>query len=634
MKKYFGELGQILSQICVIYDSNEKTDSVELTKSLNLVFNNFLKIKNFNVQSLFFSRIFKTQCLKSKVVVLTTITKIDLEFCRRLSDKTNFILYTSFLYKQELDLLEEDLNFLSLIVTSDSESFEMLKSLKIGIPIRYTPLALDLQLYSNLNLVHPADNKKLLMSKSCTHVVKGADTQIANSIEIANGVMLIELDQRDSIESFGLQEYCQVVKTSIHEKLDSTEIYNILRGTGELYVCSNLDHLGALSDYALAAGVKFIDLHKSVPKSNERDLYSIDNDYRKVKQQFVKTFFKNLVGKSKNSKQILVEIPNDAGFFAFFNNLVSVKSYWEGLHGYERVIPEWSSASVSKFWSTQKFTSYCYAGIDEGNVFYELFESTEKFDNPESFNSIGKSPDLLFAHSPNFSADPYLTYVWQDQLYRSSGFDQWRLAMNETLGELTPQRYLLDQVDEVFKRVKDEDYVIGVHVRHPSHAKEQPGLQLASVENYLEITKELFAEKSMHNKRVFIFIASDQDVVISKFITEFGDRVLCFIGLNRVSISQSKAFDNLPRRKQIFDGHQIQHIRAADETLWSKRLAEDVIMEAWALSRSQILVHSTSNVATAALYINPQLHSLPIRNGDNLKIARARQSINKVTSII
>jgi hypothetical protein len=208
------------------------------------------------------------------------------------------------------------------------------------------------------------------------------------------------------------------------------------------------------------------------------------------------------------------------------------------------------------------------------------------------------------------------------------------MAMNETLGDLVPRQDLLERIDEVFSPVNIGDYVIGVHIRHPSHAKEQPDLNLPSIENYIAVVETLVKKSCHSNVKNFIYVASDQEEVIARFLKEFGENILYQSGLDRVSAENLDKYNQIEPKNRLSDGHQIQHIRATNKSTWSKKLAEDVIMEAWALSRSNILIHSVSNVATAALYINPNLHSLPIRTNDTLESAQARKYLNEITSII
>jgi hypothetical protein len=633
MKKYFGELGQVLPKICLVFDSDDKTDSFELSRSFNLVFNPFLAIQNLNTQDSNFSKKLTRYTSNCKIVILTTLENIDFQKIKKLEAETTFIAYISFIEGKRCSSLISDLDFLSLIVTSDFKTYETLQGLNLKIPIRFVNLALDLQIYSNINLFPTGQRKKLLISKHCSAWSSINKTQIIESIELGQNLLAITLGDDFSISLFKEADSCRVKNRSIHENLDSGTINQILLGTSDIYLCSNLDHLGIFSAYANSARVKLTHLHKLESENNRDNSLLCGNDFRKAKYSYIKTFFRS-IDKVNINDNILVEVPNDAGFFAFFNNLISVKYHWEGLHGFDCVIPDWSSASMSKFWKSSKFTSYCYAGVNEGNIFYDLFEHTENFKPLSASKYSVQKLNNLYAHSPNFSADPYLTYVWQDQLYRSSAFDEWRMAMHETLGDLVPRNDLLERIDKVFSPVGTGDYVIGVHIRHPSHAKEQPDLNLPSIENYIAIVEALIKKSCHSNVKNFIYVASDQEEVIVRFLREFGENMLYQSGLDRVSVDNLNKYHEIEQNNKFSDGHQIQHIRATDKSTWSKKLAEDVIMEAWALSRSNILIHSVSNVATAALYINPNLYSLPIRTNDSLESAQARQYLNEITSII
>ncbi len=55
------------------------------------------------------------------------------------------------------------------------------------------------------------------------------------------------------------------------------------------------------------------------------------------------------------------------------------------------------------------------------------------------------------------------------------------------------------------------------------------------------------------------------------------------------------------------EGFQVQHLAAADEKKWSVKMAEEVIVDALLLSRSHVMFHTVSNVATAVSFMNPKL---------------------------
>jgi hypothetical protein len=231
----------------------------------------------------------------------------------------------------------------------------------------------------------------------------------------------------------------------------------------------------------------------------------------------------------------LVVVPADAGFFSVFNTLISIRAHWLGAHGFSSIEPDWSIARVLDFWKTENLTSYCYAGEHEGNVFLTLFENYESFLKPLEDNSLGgtqvRSVPML-SHSPNLFPDPDFTYVYADRLYRSAGFQIWRNEMNKALGGLKPNKKIVSQIDEVFSNLSPNTLLIGMHVRHPSHAMEQPNSEIPLSEDFIKVARDIIAENLTQFGEIKVFLATDQDVVVDAFKSEFKDKLLCFVNKN------------------------------------------------------------------------------------------------------
>jgi hypothetical protein len=361
------------------------------------------------------------------------------------------------------------------------------------------------------------------------------------------------------------------------------------------------------------------------------------NDFRILKFSYLRVFFGD--GLESRQNRHAVVIPADAGFFSVFNTLVSIKAHWTGIHGFSKITPDWSIDSVLDFWKTQELTSYCYASRGEGNIFKSLFRRTGmELENVSIHSGKKKSNEIskfkVRIHSPNLYADPDFTYVYADRLYRSAGFQNWRHEMHAALENLEPNQSLLNRINELFRDVSDLDLVIGMHVRHPSHAMEQPNSEIPIAEDYIRVAKELLLERKKHFKKVYIFLATDQDAVVEEFRREIGNDLLFFEDVTRVTSQQTLDYENLDENQKLEVGTQVQHMAARDPQKWSSKLAEEIITDAWALARCQVLIHAVSNVATAVTFINPKLESLPIRRWDNYSSIKSRQYLASISSLI
>ena len=364
--------------------------------------------------------------------------------------------------------------------------------------------------------------------------------------------------------------------------------------------------------------------------SAEWDFRTLEHNYRKELFEISKNSTR-----SKQNRKNLIIVGHDAGFFAIFNTFISIQNSWTGEHGFSNVYPDWRVSSIQKFWKTKDFTSFCYGQPQDGNIYFKLFDTAGQFDkSPAEIDQL--LDQGLKGHSFNASADPNLTFVNADKLYRSAGFQSWRYSMNSRLNGLTPNSNVRSRLEETFKDLPEDCYLIGMHVRHPSHAMEQPDSKIALASDYIKIAEELLQKELNRNPdRSFrIFLATDQESVISEFSTAFGKALITISGVWRVSEPESTQYSALPESQRLKEGFQIQHLNAKNNSNWSLSLAEDVIADAWGLARCDVLVHTVSNVATAVLFINPSMQSIPIYPGMTLNDIEKLQKLRHSTQII
>ncbi len=162
-------------------------------------------------------------------------------------------------------------------------------------------------------------------------------------------------------------------------------------------------------------------------------------------------------------------------------------------------------------------------------------------------------------------------------------------------------------------------FMIGAHVRHPSHAVEQPGLAVPGVEVYLERIRSLLRDRHIpeDSSGWGLFLATDQDRVLARFRDQFGDRVTAFQSFRRTTAEEDNRFQALAPTEQARDGNQLQHLVAADSGSWSTAMAEEVLLDALALSQCSAVLHVVSNVATAVAFMNPGVQMELLLAGDS-----------------
>lgn len=647
MRKYVGELSKIGAPIYVIFDSSHSDLNRILLGSLTRVFDGFLNLQFIDINSKGFLR--RAKSLLKKGAVIISITQKFSEFMPLLRHRENVVVIGFFseidsLTKPEMQALQTSYD---RIVKIDSsliiDSHTQLESNKIT----SVNLALDLRRFYNLNRSTRNESPVVGMIVDDLSILKliSLKSEIGDFLSDQPDVKLLLCYRSCSEDALSLlqstfenprvrlMDYSSNIETQItfFEDIDYfvrmsnclSESENVIQsstaGIPIFDLSDLLNHDEQLQSYRKVSD--FIDYHPL--------------DFRLLKFQYLKSFFGNNLFSS--TQRELVVVPADAGFFSVFNTFISIRAHWLGVHGFSSIIPDWSVAQVLDFWKIDDLTSYCYAGETEGNVFLNLFQNFDShadLSNELSIKIPEKNEGVLFVHSPNLNADPDFTYVFADRLYRSAGFQVWRNEMNKALGELKPNKRIISQIENLFADVSQNAFLIGMHVRHPSHAMEQPNSEIPFAEDFIRVAKDLMRENSRNSEDVRVFLATDQDIVVDAFRAEFKDKLIVFEGVTRVTTDQSKDFQNMTAKQQLAVGNQIQHLAAKNRSRWSSVLAEEIIRDAWALSRCELLIHAVSNVATAVTYLNPNLESIPISRGDTLKIARDRKFLAQETSLI
>lgn len=303
----------------------------------------------------------------------------------------------------------------------------------------------------------------------------------------------------------------------------------------------------------------------------------------------------------------LVVRAHDGGFFSLFNTYLSHLA-WSIYDSPQRmVVPDWRASELLKHWPRP--VSYCYSSPADGNLWNHLFEppyglSLADLDDDE-FLSVGSEPAEPWF---NESREPLLTYVNAFELYRSPQFGRIRRQYSDVLSahiRLRPE--LQAEIDAFLRDHVGDRFMIAAHVKHPSHAVEQPGQRMASRDIFVDLVRDELRARGIDegSDSWRVFPATEQERVLSLFRDEFGDHVVTFPEVERIPTAVDEEFDQLGESEKLVDGHQIQHIMAADTSRWSPRLAWEVYRDAYVMSRGSVLFHAVSNVATAAAFMNP-----------------------------
>ena len=303
----------------------------------------------------------------------------------------------------------------------------------------------------------------------------------------------------------------------------------------------------------------------------------------------------------------IAQLAHDGGFFSVFNAWIS-HVVWEQREGRcHAVLPDWDVGRMLARQGGEAMVSFCYGQPGDGNVWCHLFEAPFGFTDAEL-----NDPAVLYdrAVRPEFvhneRCEPQMTYVHAYKLYQSRAFAAWRRQYHAVFARHIRLRPRLQaEIDAFRARHFDGRFVIGAHVRHPSHTIEQPGAVIAHEDAYIARIRAEVAQRGLRDWTVFL--ATDQDRVVDRFRAEFGDRLAYLEGVRRTVAAEDAAYDRLPDSEKGKLGWQLQHLVAKDQTNWSVDMAREVVRDAWLMAQCRVLLHVVSNVSTAVSYMNPDL---------------------------
>lgn len=308
----------------------------------------------------------------------------------------------------------------------------------------------------------------------------------------------------------------------------------------------------------------------------------------------------------------------DAGFFSIFNAFMSHLVWQERDDRCHAVLPDWDVDRLIQRMDAGDIIgnarSFCYGQPGDGNLWLKLFQPLFGLTEAEM-----QDEGLLWRHAEapldrhNEAREPKLTYVRAYELYRSAEFAAVRRQYHRVFARHVRLRPELQSEIDAFTAAHLEVPIrIAAHVRHPSHTIEQPEGRIAHTEAYIARVRDEVRRRGADPDAAgwAVFVATDQARVLDRFRAAFGARAVFYPEARRTRADEDAAFDALDAAEQNRDGHQLQHLVAADRAGWSWRLAWEVVRDAFTMARCQALLHVVSNVSTAVAYVNPELEMI------------------------
>lgn len=149
--------------------------------------------------------------------------------------------------------------------------------------------------------------------------------------------------------------------------------------------------------------------------------------------------------------------------------------------------------------------------------------------------------------------------------------------------------HILEKIERQYKQYLEGNFVIGVHYRGTDKAKEAPPVTYRRV---VAVLKKYIAEHSIANFR--LFVATDEQQFLDYIKVAFPRRVY-FQQAQRSTSGNPLHFDN---------SHPYQH-------------GEEALIDAFLLSKTNVLVRTSSNLSLWSTYLNPHMPVILLnrRNG-------------------
>lgn len=352
------------------------------------------------------------------------------------------------------------------------------------------------------------------------------------------------------------------------------------------------------------------------PKKIEfSDIDEIDNYTIKVSSNdFLKKI--NMLLLNKQLK-IIVDPVNDAGFFSLFNKYVSHLAYADEN---EIVIPDWRSKrlKINKLFKTgtSNFQHFCYGKEEDGNIFLKFFKP------PYDLNLIPEyiyQTDLMYFYANevkeindyNAYKEPNLTYINSYKLYEDEKyFPIFRKKYNAIVNaHIQLNDALSKKIENFYNENMNGFFTICAHLRCQSHVLELLE-EYPSFELYAKTIRRILAKNNINETSEFwrLFVATDNDDALLYLKQQFPRNIVYQTDIQRLTSEQENEYKKTrDHLNKDISGFELQERMASNELSRSTKLGEDIITDAWLLSKGDYFVFVNSNVSTAVSYLNPNI---------------------------
>lgn len=256
----------------------------------------------------------------------------------------------------------------------------------------------------------------------------------------------------------------------------------------------------------------------------------------------------------------LVVIAWNAGFFSHVNRVVNHLHHTLGHDG---------CAAIRVNWRINENTPlFVYGTEQDGELWQRFFEPLEFPQAPAAERASYEYADLS------------MTGLHAYGMYKRGS--RWRTAYGRAYAEhVRVRRELRDRAHDLWRDAGIGTSSIGVHYRHPEHSHECPR-EMPTLDAFIARTRALLERRRLAS----VVLATDVREAVEGFSDAFGDRLLVQPGVARAPVADTQYAWDLPP---------------------GVAMGEQALIDALLLARCDVLLHATSNLASAVGYMNPQL---------------------------
>jgi hypothetical protein len=266
---------------------------------------------------------------------------------------------------------------------------------------------------------------------------------------------------------------------------------------------------------------------------------------------------------SASAPYTLVVIAWNAGFFSHLNRVVNHLHHTLGRDG---------CAAVRVDWRVNENTPlFVYGSEHDGELWQRFFE-------PLAFPNAPAEEHASYEY-----ADLAMTGMHAYRMYKRGS--RWRTSYGRAFAEhVRVREELRGRVAELWHDGGGSDAgrrAVGVHYRHPEHSHECPR-DIPYMEAFISRAKAVVGR----DRDALVVLATDVQEAVDGFRNAFGERLLVQEGVARAPAGATQYEWDAPAGIEM---------------------GERALIDALLLARCDVLVHTTSNLATAVGYINPRL---------------------------